>query len=161
MDGILGKTRWDAGEADPKMPTPLLEEVFKVQGIPEYNFVVPSHQNRLTVALRTPGRGVVIEGPSGIGKSTAVITTLHDLGLDQRVEMLSARDLSDIEIIHELPTWKDFGTVIIDDFHRLPVDEQGRIADLLKILADTESATSKLVIIGINQAGANLINFAP
>lgn len=143
------------------MAPPLLEEVFKIQGIPEYNFVVPSHHNRLKVALRTPGRGVVIEGPSGIGKSTAVITTLQDLGINGRIEMLSARDLTDIEIIHELPTWRDFGTIIIDDFHRLELDDQNRIADLLKILADTESATSKLVIIGINQAGANLISFAP
>jgi hypothetical protein len=143
------------------MPSPLLEDVFKVQGVPEYNFVVPSHHNRLTVALRTAGRGVVIEGPSGIGKTTAVLTTLKELGSKDRVEMLSARDLTDIEIIHELPTWRDFGTVIIDDFHRLPIDDQNRIADLLKILADSDSQTSKLVIIGINQAGANLINFAP
>ena len=37
------------------MPTLLLEEVFKVQGIPEHNFVVPSHANRLKVALMLLG----------------------------------------------------------------------------------------------------------
>ena len=34
-------------------------------------------------------------------------------------------------------------------------------ADLLKILADTDSQTSKLVVIGINQAGVDITNFAP
>lgn len=138
-----------------------LEKVFKIQGIPEHNFVVPSHSDRLTIALRTPGRGVVIEGPSGIGKSTAVLTTLRSLGLEGKIPVLSSRDPSDLEYITELPNWSDFGTVVVDDFHRLPVDEQNRLADLLKILADTDSQTSKLVVIGINQAGVNLINFAP
>ncbi len=103
----------------------------------------------------------MIEGPSGIGKSTAVLTTLRSLGLEGQIPILSSRDPSDLEIISELPNWTDFGTVVIDDFHRLPVDEQNRLADLLKILADTDSRTSKLVVIGINQAGVNLINFAP
>ncbi|MGV0779401.1 TIR domain-containing protein [Mycolicibacterium sp. XJ775] len=143
------------------MPPPLLEEVFKTQGIPEHNFVVPSHANRLTVSLRTPGRGVIIEGPSGIGKSTAVITTLKALGIYDRVQVLSARVMSDVEYIQLLPELDDFGAVVIDDFHRLPIDDQNRIADLLKVLADTESTTRKLVIVGINQAGVNLINFAP
>jgi predicted PilT family ATPase len=106
-----------------KDASPRLEEVFKTQGIPEHNFIVPSHSDRLTMALRTPGRGVVIEGPSGIGKSTAVLTTLRSLGLEGQIPVLSSRDPSDLEIISELPNWTDFGTVVIDDFHRLPVDE--------------------------------------
>lgn len=162
IGAILARGRGPASKGGfEEMPTPLLEEVFKVQGVPEHNFVVPSHANRLKVALRTPGRGVVIEGPSGIGKSTAVITTLEDLGIYDQVQLLSARVLSDVEYIQNLPELGDFGTVVIDDFHRLPVDDQNRIADLLKVLADTESRTRKLVIIGINQAGVNLISFAP
>ncbi|MBM4557995.1 TIR domain-containing protein [Rhodococcus hoagii] len=140
---------------------PLLEEVFKVSGVPTHTFVSPSHSNRLKVALRTRGRGVIIEGPSGIGKSTAVVTSLRDLEMDQHVTQLSARSLSDLEMIRELPNMDNFGVVVIDDFHRLPVEDQNRIADLLKILADRETEQSKLVIIGINQAGANLISFAP
>lgn len=139
----------------------LLEDVFKVSGVPTHTFVSPSHSDRLKVALRTKGRGVVIEGPSGIGKSTAVLTSLRDLGLEQQATQLSARSLSDIEVIRELPTIKDFGVVVIDDFHRLPLEDQNSISDLLKILADTEAVASKLIIIGINQAGVNLISFAP
>lgn len=143
------------------MSEPLLEEVFKISGVPTHTFVSPSHESRLRVSLRTSGRGVVIEGPSGIGKSTAVFASLSDLGISDRVTMLSARDLSDLEYIRELPEISAFGIAVIDDFHRLPVEDQHRIADLLKVLADREATDSKLVIIGINQAGSNLINFAP
>ena len=54
------------------MPPPRLEEVFKLSGIPTYTLFVLSSSEKLLIALRTPGRGVVIEGPSGIGKTTAV-----------------------------------------------------------------------------------------
>jgi len=47
-----------------------VEDVFKISGVPTHTFVKPSGFNRLQVALRTPGRGVIVEGPSGIGKST-------------------------------------------------------------------------------------------
>src|SRR3954447_14791360 len=69
-----------------------LEDVFKVSGVPTYTFVEPSSYDRLKVALRTPGRGLVVEGPSGIGKSTAVARALEILGNNGNVEQLSARD---------------------------------------------------------------------
>src|SRR5664280_732492 len=76
-----------------------IEDVFKVTGVPTYTFVRPSEYNRLQVALRTPGRGVVVEGPSGIGKSTAVTKALEELGLDPDVTKLSARIPSDVEYL--------------------------------------------------------------
>lgn len=59
-----------------------IEEVFKVTGVPTHTFVEPSEFGQLKVALRTSGRGVVVEGPSGIGKSTAVTKALETLELD-------------------------------------------------------------------------------
>ena len=48
--------------------TPLrLEQVFKIGGVPTYTFVEPSEYSRLKVALRTPGRALIVEGPSGTG----------------------------------------------------------------------------------------------
>lgn len=139
----------------------MLESVFKISGVPTHTFVEPSHSHRLKVALRTPGRGVVIEGPSGIGKSTAVSSSLEELGLADDVLQLSARSPSDMAMIRELTTTTKFGLVVVDDFHRLPADDRNAIANLLKRLADSESADDKLVLIGINQAGAALIDFAP
>ena len=137
-----------------------LQDVFKVAGVPDITFVEPSGFAALRVAIDTPGRGVVIEGPSGIGKSTAVSRALTELGIDQDVLRLSARDPADVEFISALPEIADFGVVVVDDFHRLPDDDKRRLADLMKLLADREAMNSRLIVIGINEAGRALIEFA-
>src|SRR4051812_35417899 len=101
------------------MSAPLLEEVFKTSGVPTYTFVEPAEYTRLLVSLRTPGRGVVIEGPSGIGKTSAVETALKRLGISDTVTKLSARRPNDIEYIESLPTLGKVGLVVVDDFHKL------------------------------------------
>lgn len=138
-----------------------VQDVFKVSGVPTHTFVRPSSFNRLKVALDTPGRGVVIEGPSGIGKSTAVTKAMEDLGVEDKVTWLSALDVGDVEYIAHLPDIKDTGTVIIDDFHRLEDGVKSAVADLLKMTADREDAARKFVIVGINEAGRALIESSP
>lgn len=137
-----------------------LEEVFKVGGLPTVTFVEPVEYPALVVALRTPGRGVVIEGPSGIGKTTAVNRALEYLNLTEKVLVLSARRPQDVELIKELTAIEKIGIVIIDDFHRLDNDTKRNIADYMKVLADEERRDSKVVVLGINQAGQALVNFA-
>lgn len=135
-----------------------LEEVFKLNGIPSYTYVEPVEYSRLLVALRTPGRGVVVEGPSGVGKTTAVVKALEELEQDHLA--LSARKAVDRALIEEIPELVSSGVVIIDDFHRLSDRTKSDIADYLKVLADEEDHTTKIVIIGINRAGDSLLNFA-
>lgn len=142
------------------MPGKRLEEVFKTSGIPSYTFVKPLEYSSLLVALRTAGRGVVIEGPSGIGKTTAVTTALGELNIGETVTKLSARRRDDLDLIRALSTMKNFGTVLVDDFHRLPDDLRKEIADLMKLLADEETADCKVVLVGINKAGESLVRFA-
>jgi hypothetical protein len=142
------------------MPEPKLEEVFKISGLPTYTFVEPLEYDQLLIALRTPGRGVVIEGPSGIGKTTAVEKALAELARSGETLKLSARKADDRELIAALPTMPDIGTVIVDDFHRLEEDVRRSVADYLKTLADEEREDSKLIVVGINQAGESLIQFA-
>lgn len=113
----------------------------------------------MLVALRTPGRSIVVEGPSGIGKTTAVVNAIAEAGLSERVLSLSARKSDDIQLIHELPSQLPFGTVLIDDFHRLDDPVKQEIADLMKTLADEGAAHSKLVVLGITNAGQSLISF--
>lgn len=67
-----------------------LEDVFKLNGVPDITFVRPVEFPRLLVALRTHGRGVVIEGPSGIGKTSAVTKALEELEIYSDVLTLSA-----------------------------------------------------------------------
>jgi len=125
---------------------PRLEEVFKTNGVPTYTFVEPREFNQMLVALRTPGRGVVIEGPSGIGKTSAVENALSALGL-ANVAKLSARRPADVEYIESLPAINGAGTVIVDDFHRLTDQTKSRLADYMKTLAD-ESADDVKIVIG-------------
>ena len=136
-----------------------LQDVFVQSGVPDHTFVQPVEYTRLLVALRTPGRSIVVEGPSGIGKTTAVVKAIAEAGLANRVLSLSARKKEDVNLIHELPSQLPLGTVVIDDFHRLNDHSKQEIADLMKTLADEGAAHSKLVVLGITNAGQSLIAF--
>jgi hypothetical protein len=137
-----------------------LEDIFRISGIPRETFVEPQRYNEIMVSVRTPGRCSVIEGPSGIGKTTIITRVLSDLGIAGKASFLSARRSADLEIIEELQDIKDFGIVIVDDFHRLPDSTKAKISNYMKVLADEESETSKIILVGINKAGQQLINFA-
>jgi Holliday junction resolvasome RuvABC ATP-dependent DNA helicase subunit len=137
----------------------LLEEVFRLSGVPTYTFVTPSRYNEVKVSVRTAGRCAVLEGPSGIGKTTIITKVLAELEFDDKPTVLSARRPADVEIIKELPKFGDIGIVIVDDFHRLDDDTKSALSDFMKVLADTEDEKSKLVLIGINKAGEQLIQY--
>jgi hypothetical protein len=136
-----------------------LQDVFVLSGVPDHTFVQPVEYPRLLVALRTAGRSVVVEGPSGIGKTTAVMKAISEAELDERVILLSGRKADDIAFVRDLPNQLPLGTVLIDDFHRLPDSSKRTIADLMKTLADESAAHSKLVVLGITNAGQSLIAF--
>ncbi len=144
------------------MPDPCVQvqDVFKTSGVPTYTFVHPREYPRLLLNLRTPGRGLVVEGPSGIGKTTAVENALAELGLSGQVNKLSARLPEDVEWITMLPSLGSVGTVVVDDFHKLPADARQALADYMKTLADRSATDVKLIVVGINKAGENLIQFA-
>jgi nucleoside phosphorylase/transcriptional regulator with XRE-family HTH domain len=56
-----------------------LYEVFLKSGVPKVTFVEREDFELLKLSLAQPGRGVVIEGPSGIGKTTAVEKAVEEL----------------------------------------------------------------------------------
>lgn len=137
-----------------------LEDVFKKSGLPTYTFVRPSEYNNILVALRTKGRGIIVEGPSGIGKTTSIRKAVEELNLNKKITNLSARKQEDREYIHMIPEFKDMGTVIVDDFHVLNDEIKSLLANFMKVLADEERQNDKLILIGINKAGSSLINMA-
>jgi hypothetical protein len=140
---------------------PRIDEVFKKSGVPTHTFVAPMEYDRVTVALRTPGRGIIIEGPSGIGKTSCVKKALEGIGIQEQCVWLSARKEGDKDFISALPSMKGLGVVVIDDFHRLSIGPRRALTDFLKVLADEEDTTSKVILIGINRAGQTLVDYAP
>lgn len=111
--------------------------------------------------MRTPGRGLVVEGPSGIGKTTAVLRAIQQAGLEQKAQLLSSRRPDDVELIRLIPSVSRAGVIIIDDFHRLDDNIKAEISNFLKYLADVEDASTKIVLVGINRAGDVLVNLSP
>ncbi len=134
-----------------------LSDVFKKNGIPTVTFVEPPEFVRFRAALRTPGRGIVVEGPSGIGKTTFLRKALEEGEAGgPRLRVLSGRARRDLSSIEKLPQGHD-GIVAVDDFHRLPLDLRVALVDYLKVLADEES-NSRLILVGIPGTGQTLVD---
>ncbi|AUB39529.1 DNA polymerase III, delta prime subunit [Nostoc flagelliforme CCNUN1] len=137
----------------------LLHQVFKESGVPTITFVEPANFYRLKMALAHPGRGVVIEGPSGIGKTTALKEALRQLktsGYDNKITILSARFPDHVEKLRSLDTWQE-GIIAIDDFHFLERNLGNHLVNRLKYFADQESS-QKIVIVGIPHTRTQLID---
>src|SRR5262249_37974236 len=117
---------------------PRLDEVFRLSGTPTHTFVEPVRYGEIKESLQTPGRCLVLEGPSGIGKSTTINRAIADLGIQGNSQLLRARSPNDLDYIDALPEIDDIGTVIVDDFHRLPDRTKARLSDFMKVLADSE-----------------------
>ena len=119
----------------------------------------------LKLALQQPGRGLVIEGPSGVGKTTSIQKAIDDLKKDGRsphlatVNFLSARNPAGRRLLQTIRDWHE-GTVIVDDFHWLDRELRKELVDYLKELADITSTTKKLIIIGIPNIGQALVDIS-
>jgi len=145
----------------PSLEGPLerdLGEVFKPSGVPTLTFVEPDDFTEFRMALRQPGLGVVLEGPSGIGKTTLL---RHAVEQDSEhldpVRILSARRRAELQEIAELSNGHS-GVVAVDDFHRLPAQIKDDLADYLKRLADEDDAAAKLIVVGIPGIANDLVS---
>jgi replication-associated recombination protein RarA len=133
-----------------------LGEVFRLSGEPTYTFVEPLKYHDIKVSLDTPGRCLVLEGPSGIGKTTTIRKAAAEIGDESQIRILNARIPRQAVAIADLLDQEDFGTVIVDDFHRLDESTKDALANKMKVLADAGDENSKLVLIGINKQGNSL-----
>lgn len=137
-----------------------IADVFKDTGFPSYTFVEPQEYIKTKVAIQTKGKGLIVEGPSGIGKTTSITQIISEIKMPYHP--LSARKREDIELIDLVLTdSKNTGTIIIDDFHLLSKERREALANLLKTAADENREDIKLILIGINNAGEGLIQLSP
>lgn len=152
--------------------TKKLSEVFKTVGLPPYTYVKPKHFGEVRADIEQPGKHLLIQGPSGIGKTCVVYKVFEELGWEKNVDYgyVSARDPNP-----EIPVKKFFEAcldgqtpsppvIVIDDFHLLPENQRYGIGTSLKRISDRafeEANPPKAILIGIPTSGGALLAEAP
>lgn len=146
-----------------------LEDVFKTVGLPQYTYVKPPYYGEVRADIVQPGKHVLIQGPSGIGKTCIVFKIFEELNWSENINFkyISCRD---DKIIHELEEFlhtANNGTtpsppiIVIDDFHLLATDKKTSIGSTLKRLSDRafqQHDPAKVILIGIPTTGRPLLS---
>jgi 3',5'-cyclic AMP phosphodiesterase CpdA len=146
-----------------------INDIFPLDGPPTVTFVEPPRFAELQHALRRMGTGLLVEGPSKVGKSTAIQKAMEALGVPesdqtwwfgQRPPPLDElRKKIDELIAAQRDTW-----LFIDDFHHLEDARYRReLASGMKVLADKpqDKRHGKVTLIGINPLGSSLVQVMP
>jgi hypothetical protein len=145
-----------------------LEEVFKTVGLPPYTYVKPPYYGEVRADISQPGKHLLIEGPSGIGKTCVVFKVFEDLKCSQGRDFnyVSCRDAGAAEAIDKFLAAAAEGAptgvpiLVIDDFHLLPTARRAEIGSLLKRLSDRafeQAMPPKAILIGIPTTGVSLL----
>lgn len=156
---------WTPGLA-PASPL-TVNDVFRLDGPPSVTFVEPPQFSLLKLELRTMGTGLIVEGASKVGKSTAIKKALEGLGAPEERQIWwdgqapppldEFRGALDELLRANQNTW-----LFIDDFHYLEDEEYRRIlAYRMKTLADRDKRYGKVTLIGINPLGGSLAQVMP
>jgi hypothetical protein len=145
-----------------------LEDVFKTVGLPPYTYVKPAYYGEVRADISQPGKHLLIEGPSGIGKTCVVFKVFEDLNYRQNQDFLylSCRDDAAVDMIdgfltaasNGAPT--DIPVLVIDDFHLLSSIRRAEIGSQLKRLSDRafeQNMPPKAILIGIPTTGVSLL----
>ena len=148
-----------------------LEDVFKTVGLPPYTYVKPPYYGEVRADITQAGKHLLIEGPSGIGKTCVAFKVFEELDFKQDKDFLyvSCRDANAVTLIDDfldkaskgIPT--PTGIIVIDDFHLLPTTHRAKIGSLLKRLSDRAfefKTPPKAILIGIPSTGVSLLSDA-
>ncbi|WP_084698283.1 TIR domain-containing protein [Muricoccus aerilatus] len=136
-------------------------EVFKTAGTPTINYEPPNEFGQCRAELAIFGKGLVVEGPSGIGKTTMIRRALTELGCQTQAVWIRCAQQTEVTILENKLLEGFVGYLVLDDFHHLPDDKKNRIARLVKAQADDDVPLAKIVIIGINRVGHTLMEGFP
>jgi hypothetical protein len=148
-----------------------LEDVFKTVGLPPYTYVKPAYYGEVRADISQPAKHLLIEGPSGIGKTCVAFKVFEELGWakDDRFSYVSCRDVDGPDRINgffaaaaegEIPTPP---VIVVDDFHLLTVEKRAEIGSKLKRMSDRafeQAAPAKAILIGIPTTGVSLLSEA-
>lgn len=146
-----------------------INDIFRLDGPPSVTFVRPARFDELELELRTMGTGLIVEGPSRTGKSTAIRKALEDLRVPDSPDVQewiygqAPPDLATFEgILDSLLSAEQDRWLFIDDFHYLEEPAYLRaLAFRMKVLADRPKRHGKVTLIGINPLGNSLVSAMP
>lgn len=146
------------GPSPPPVERIPLNQIFHAYKIPTYSRVDPSELDEIVERLGEMREGLVIDGPSGIGKSTAVRIALERLrpSVVHRFVGSAPDACAQIEKLLASNYPAAGGHLIVDDFHLLPSDVQRRIALLMKYVASEGPDDAKVTVVGVNPLGDTL-----
>jgi 3',5'-cyclic AMP phosphodiesterase CpdA len=137
-------------------PPRTIGDIFRRTGHPDITFVAPAQLPKLRAFLREMGQGLVVEGPSGVGKTTAVKQALHDIH-EAGAIWLKSKDQADRQRLDAILSAKLTGHLVVDDFHQLGQERQERLAIKMKLIADEDARDAKITVIGVNPVGDSLV----
>lgn len=148
-----------------------LSDVFKTVGLPPYTYIKPSYYGEIRADIEQPGRHLLIEGPSGIGKTCVVYKVFEELSWqqDRDYKIVSGRDSTIHETVESFLNMTSHinrsnpNILVIDDFHILSNERRADIGSHLKRLSDKAFEISnppKVILIGIPTAGVSLLSQA-
>ncbi len=139
-----------------------IAEIFPQSGLPKYTYVEPDKSDELLSQLRNYARILVVEGPSGIGKTTAVYRALRVVGVENpEAQWFRATSLEDLERLDGLLKASPKGHIVIDDFHYLDATWQKRLAFAMQSAATALSPKIKFTAIGVAQVYRTLTDYVP
>jgi Cdc6-like AAA superfamily ATPase len=143
---------------------PKLEQVFKTVGLPRFTYVEPTIYRKFSHAVRIPGKHIVLEGPSGVGKTCLVFRVFEELGFERHrdYQYLSARqDNSEEQLLTLLHSVSgDPAYIVIDDVHIFSPPIRRDLSNHLKLMSDgvfTDESVAKCILIGIPTASSGLL----
>lgn len=148
-----------------------LGQVFQTVGLPPYTYVKPSYYGEVRADISQSGKHLLIEGPSGIGKTCVVFKVFEDINWtkDRHFSYLSCRDTGAEALIEDFFSTAAAGNmpnppvIVIDDFHLLPAAHRAKIGSQLKRLSDRafeQASPPKAILIGIPTTGVSLLSEA-
>jgi hypothetical protein len=144
-----------------------INDIFRLDGPPSVTFVRPPRFDELKLELRTMGTGLIVEGPSRTGKSTAIRKALEELRVPESAQVwLYGQNPPDLETfertIDALLAAQQDRWLFIDDFHYLENPTYLRaLAFRMKVLADRPERHGKVTLVGINPLGHSLVSAMP
>ncbi len=148
-----------------------LVDVFKTVGLPPYTYVKPSHYGEVRADVEQPGKHLLIEGPSGTGKTCVIYKVFEELGWADGIhyQYVSCRDPNSGTAITSFFEKASRGEqpspplIVVDDFHLLSLSRRAEIGGSLKRLSDRafeRASPPKAVLIGIPTSGLSLLSDA-